>query len=57
MRIQGLRFNEIEQSYWPFNEGPSPKSYKLRQNLCGTTLEGKSIGLNPQKIRVKKEGS
>ncbi len=30
---------------WPSNEGLRPKSGKLRLNLHGTILEGKSIGL------------
>jgi hypothetical protein len=30
-------------------KGPWPKNDKLRQNLHGTILKGKSIGLNPKK--------
>jgi hypothetical protein len=65
MRVQGVWSNEIEQfailldeshklesiklDPWPLDEGPRPKSGKLRLNLHGTILEGKSIGLDPQK--------
>jgi hypothetical protein len=58
MRVQGLGFHQIEQSYWkraliwahgPLEESPVPKSDKSRLNLCITILEGKSIGLNPRK--------
>jgi hypothetical protein len=31
------------------DEGPKPKSGRSKLNLCGTILEGKSIGLNPKK--------
>jgi hypothetical protein len=59
----GPRSNEIEQSYrmiaikldpWTLDEGPRPKSGKLRLNLHGTILEGKSIGLNPKYIYIEK---
>jgi hypothetical protein len=69
MRVQGVWCNEIEQfailldeshrlestklDPWPLNEGPRPRSGKLRLNLHGTILEGKSIGLDPPK-RLKR---
>ncbi len=69
MRVQGVWSNEIEQfailldeshksestklDPWPLDEGPRPKSGKSRLNLHGTILEGKSIGLDPQK-KLKK---
>jgi hypothetical protein len=31
------------------DEGPRPKSGKLRLNLHGTILDGKSIGSDPEK--------
>jgi len=59
MRVQGRPWsNEIEQSYqviainWThgiLHDGPISKSSKLRLNLHGTILEGKSISLNPKK--------
>jgi hypothetical protein len=39
-------------------KSPRPKSGELRLNVHGTILEGKSIGLNPKSIilkRLKKE--
>jgi hypothetical protein len=39
---------------WPLDEGPRPKSGKLRLNLHGTISEGKSIGLG-QKRKFKGE--
>jgi hypothetical protein len=35
--------------------GPRPKSGKLRLNLHGIILKGKSIGLTPQKKKKKKK--
>jgi len=32
---------------WPLNKGPRPKNVKLKVNLHGTILEGKSIDLEP----------
>jgi hypothetical protein len=40
----------------PLDEGPRPKSDKLRLNLHGTILERKSIGSKP-KNELKKESS
>jgi hypothetical protein len=37
------------------DEGSRPKSGKLRLNLHGTILEGKSIGSDPKKERKKKK--
>jgi hypothetical protein len=36
----------------PLDEGPKPKSGKLRLNLHGSILKGKSIGSDP-KIKIK----
>jgi len=33
----------------PLHKGPRPKSGKLRLNLHGTILEGKSIGWDPKR--------
>jgi hypothetical protein len=41
---------------WPLDEGPRPKSDKLRLILHSTILEGKSTGLN-QKEKSSKESS
>jgi hypothetical protein len=38
---------------WHLDEGPIPKSGKLRLNLHGTNLEGKSIGFKPKKKKKK----
>jgi hypothetical protein len=38
----------------PFDEGPRPKSGKLRLNLHGIILEGKSIGSNQKRKRKRK---
>jgi hypothetical protein len=40
---------------WPLKEGPQPKIGKLRLNLHGTILEGKSIGLNLIYIYIYRE--
>jgi hypothetical protein len=40
---------------WHLDEGPISKSNKLRLNLHGTILEGKSIGLNPPKKNTLKK--
>jgi hypothetical protein len=37
--------------------GPRPTSGKLRPNLHGTILEGKSIGLDPKKTELIRESS
>jgi hypothetical protein len=39
----------------PLDEGARLKSDKSRLNLHDTILEGKSIGLNPQKKRAKNQ--
>jgi hypothetical protein len=39
---------------WPLDEGPRPKSGKLRLNLHGIILQGKSIGSNQKKEKEKK---
>jgi hypothetical protein len=66
MRVQGLGFNEIEQSYSLrdiklncelFDEGPRPKSGKLRLNLHGTILEAKINQLVGTQINVIYLGS
>jgi hypothetical protein len=33
----------------PLDGSPKPKSGRSKLNLCGTILEGKSIGLNQKK--------
>jgi hypothetical protein len=40
---------------WTLDECPRPKSGKLRLNLHGTILEGKSIGLNLIYIYIERE--
>jgi hypothetical protein len=40
---------------WTLDECPRPKSGKLRLNLHGTILEGKSIGLNLIYIYIYRE--
>ncbi len=59
MRVQGLGINEFKQSYWfesfkliprPLDEeGPKPKSGKLRLNLHGTCFGGKINWFGPKK--------
>jgi hypothetical protein len=58
MRVQGPRFNEIEQILLveshkldpsPLDEGPRPKSGKLRLKPTWHNLEEKSIGSYPKK--------
>jgi hypothetical protein len=66
MRVQGSGTNEFKQSYWskalnwsqgrPLDEGPRPKSDKLRLNLHGTCFEGKINWFGP-KNSVKKKSS
>jgi hypothetical protein len=45
----------INWTPWPLDEGPRPKWDKLRLNLHGTILEGKSIGSNPKKKKKKSQ--
>jgi len=40
----------------PLDEGPRPKSGKLRLNLHGIILEGKSIGCNQKNEKKMKKG-
>jgi hypothetical protein len=63
-KVQWNRAILLDESHkldpWPLDEGPRPKRDKLRLNLHGTILEGKSIGSNPQqqqKKKVQKESS
>jgi hypothetical protein len=37
----------------PLNKGPRPRQIKLWFSLHGIILEGKPIGLNPKKIKIK----
>ncbi len=46
----------IKLDPWCLDEGPRPRSGKLRQNLHGTIFEGKSID-SDQKQRANKESS
>jgi len=55
---EGPGTNEFKQFYWlkafklgprPFNEGPRPKSGKLRLNLNGTCSGGKINWFRPKK--------
>ncbi len=52
-RVQWNKEILLDESHkldpWPLKEGPQPKIGKLRLNLHGTILEGKSIGLDPPK--------
>ncbi len=49
-RVQWNRASILVESHkldpWPLDESPRPKCGKLRLNLHGTILEGKSIGSN-----------
>jgi hypothetical protein len=63
MRIQGPGTNKIQAILFvesfklvpmPLDEGPTPKSGKLKLNLHGTCFEGRSIGSN-QKTVLKGE--
>ncbi len=61
-RVQWNKAILLDESHkldpWPLKEDPWPKIGKLRLNLHGTILEGKSIGLDPKKKkRTSKESS
>jgi len=58
-RVQSNRAILLAESHKldprPLDEGPRPKSGKLRLNLHGTILEGKSISLGPKGKGLKGE--